>query len=192
MKTETQKQIERLQAELDKLKVLAEGEQKFEVGRWYRSKSSKGIVLFKQIGSNSGFCNSRTWSDHLEMSNINFWTPATDTEVLEVFTNYFRSKGFKKGSKFKSAWSGDEHTYDEALLFCGKDILSFRGIVFDSDRLTLATLIEEEKIYIGENEVIFCGSLCSVNGTIFNKEDIESIKYANPIIFGKILKRMEG
>jgi len=49
---------------------------------------------------------------------------ATDEEVLSAFTNYFRGKGFKEGSRFKSVYNGSLYIYKEPLSFEGKDIFS--------------------------------------------------------------------
>lgn len=196
MKTETQQQIDKLQADLDRLKEIVNEKPKFEVGKWYKNKNNplSQICLYMQRLNNFGIYNNGKCRTGFMMDDISLWTLATDQEVLTAFTNYFRRKGFVSGkSKFKSPYTGTTQFYKEPLLFHGDGsiVSQTNGVLFDKPALTLATLIEEEKIMVGENEVrIDHDGTCKIGRVCFTKHTIELLLPLNPI-FQKILDRLD-
>lgn len=118
---------------------------------------------------------------------------ATESEILEAFTNYFRRKGFVSGkSRFKSAMDAGLYTYNEPLTYNGSCIFANGfGVLFNEFTLTLATLIEEEeKIMVGDKEVVFEYDYITIDGCGFSKDRLKLLLPANPELFGKILKRL--
>lgn len=196
MKTETSKQIERLQAELDKLKLLAEGENKFEVGKWYKLKSNKNIIcIYTKEEMGVGIDSDNEWSDEIFMTAPHLWTLATDTEVLEALTKEAEKRGFNEGVRFETAiYSREETIKGNFYLYAESDfsLMNSTGVVFDAETCKWATLIEDEKIYIGENEVEVEDGDCYIDGHWLSVNTIKALLPSNPTLFGKILKRMEG
>lgn len=193
MKTETQDLFDKLQADLDRLKeiVSKEDEPKFEVGRWY--KCSGFTCIYNTPSYNFGLGEEGEYRSILMMER-NLWELATDEEVLTAFTNYFRSKGAVSGkSKFKSPYTGTTQSYKEPLsIFSdGSIITSNSGVLFDKPTLTIATLIEDEKIYVGENEVQYYKNEAKILGRYFTKHEIEILSSITLPIFQKILDRLE-
>lgn len=200
MKNETQKQIEKLQAELDKLKVLAERENKFEVGRWYKLKDYPKVICFaKEKGECSyngfGISHYEKWADWVSFGDkLSNWTLATDTEVLEALTKEAEKRGFKKGVRFETAiYSREETIKGNFYLYAESDfsLMNSTGVVFDAETCQWATLIEDEKIYIGENEVEVEDGDCYIDGHWLSVNTIKALLPSNPTLFGKILKRIE-
>lgn len=86
-------------------------ETELEVGRWYRRITGntlsficepKGDAKVKSYGfSYNVFYNDTELDAHWGyMNQLEEWTPATDTEVLEALTNEAKKRGFKKGVCF--------------------------------------------------------------------------------------------
>jgi len=171
-------------------------EEKFEVGKWYKNKNNplSQICLYMQRLNNFGIYNNGKCRTDFMMDDISLWTLATDQEVLTAFTNYFRSKGFVSGkSRFRSPYTGTTQFYKEPLLFHGDGsiVSQTNGVLFDKPTLTLATLIEEEKIMVGENEVVFENGWCVIGGKMFDVVGIEKLLPANLELFQKILDRLD-
>jgi len=172
-----------------------------KVGEWWWSNdfNARYLMLYKEITDTGNhrasvyFCGNQFTSSNGLFSTLD--CKATDEEVLSAFTTYFRSQGFKEGSRFKSAATCSEFIYAEPLTIDGLgNIKSDRnGLLFKSATLTLATLIEDEKIIVGDEEVKF-GDHGSVifNGFFFDKRDIERLMPINPELFQKILDRLKS
>lgn len=109
-KKEIQKQIDSLQEQLDNLK-----EDKFEVGKWYRSvRHPKGIYCVKNTENKEcyGFDLVGTWGNEWRLGTLEI-RPATDEEVKEALIKEAKRRGFKEGVRFKSAWNGEEFVFSE-------------------------------------------------------------------------------
>ena len=118
---------------------------------------------------------------------------ATDSEVIEAFTNYFRSQGFVSGkTKFKSAYSGVVKEYNEPLFIHvdGSIMTSQNYTLFDMPTITLATKIEEEKIMVDGKEVkILDKRTFKIGDYYFSKDAALELRTLNPI-FQKILDKI--
>jgi hypothetical protein len=170
-------------------------EKKFEVGKWYSTKTLGNLALYKEEFDN--FFLQKTEVSVAIMNDISAWDLATDSEVLAAFTNYFRSNGFKDGSRFKSAWNNQTiHPYTGSLridVFGNIADASNGCTLFNRKTLTLATLIEEEKIMIGEHEVRFDEfDACYIGAAKFFRNEIGFLLPANPELFQKILDRLKN
>jgi len=197
MKVNLTEQIEKLQSELDRLKELNSiGEPNFEVGKWYKCDVAKPKdVGFK--GTSSDFILNKNGLGVCEkdtMLNYNLWKPATESEVCQAFKNHLEANGWTKGCKFKSAATGkSEYTYSGNIEFYAIHLYDKNnGCIFDVNTLTLAELVKEEKIMVGENIVEFRENrMILLNDSYFTDNNIKTLLPANPELFGKILKRME-
>jgi hypothetical protein len=204
MNKEIEKQINKLQADLDMLKELANEKPRFEVGKWYKRPNTKVLTYMQSLPEDKhykcfGFdCNGNFFKDG--QTWLDGELPATDSEVLATFTTYFRSQGFKEGSRFNSVLSVDEGVYHEPLQMdlngdiFGSSINGFKfgWMLFRRSTITLVTLIEDEKIMVGGIHVKFEYGNVWIQWRCFTKEEIEAIKGLTPSGFSKILKRMEG
>jgi len=123
-----------------------------EEGWYINEKGSLGLHKHGQKTSaylvyDLTFYNDRTYL----YSKLNgTWRKATESEVKEAFTNYFRSQGWVSGkTKFRGAL-GAEHTYREPLKLSmfGHIYVESCGTLFNSDILALATKIEDENIMV--------------------------------------------
>jgi hypothetical protein len=202
--------IKELKAEL--LKVFSkfeENDQEPKESEWYFKKNKytpfKWIFLVdysddKIITSKCSFIindidNTNKFELGYTLSTEGNERKATDSEVIEAFTNYYRSQGFVSGkTKLKNAFDGREFTYNEPLTF-GKHYVnciypsSTDGILFDHDTLTIATKIEDEKIMVDGKEVKFYEHCCLINERYFSRYDIQALITLNPI-FQKILDKI--
>jgi len=196
--------IEELRAVLDRYSVER---LKFETGKWYIDKdvSSKKMWCIEEIHGDCqysfGFGYNGDWVESQRRNSTpSEYRLATDGEVLSAFTNYFRGNGFKEGSRFKNTWNGIVCEYVEPLSFFEGGVVSKAcGQLFNPDNLTLATLIEEEKIMIGGSEVEFekgvNGNFTGntlVNTRWIHKLDYEALLPANPELFQKILDKLRS
>jgi hypothetical protein len=70
------------------------------------------------------------------------------------------------------------------------------GRLFYVPDLVLATLIEDEKIMIGGEEVVFIlnvsNPVVKINGVNFSIYEIEALSPSNPELFQKILDRLKS
>jgi len=116
----TQKKPEKKVVEKKELK-------KFEVGVWYKCVS----MLGRYQGDNRGvvFCGRRWTGDFgVSMSYPKDWTKATPKEIEECLTIEAEKRGFKKGVRFKSAYSGDTGECNGCFLYESDDSLSSNGM----------------------------------------------------------------
>ena len=199
-------QIERLQAEIDKLKILAEDKPKFEVGKWYKTDSRHGSIFLlteipedhscvKGYGFENGVLYDRRETAYWELIKSKNQRLATESEVLEALTKEAERR-YPLGSKIKTL-DGNKiplegyhlHIENGRLYASGKNIRSC-DVLFDMDTCQWATIVEEEKIYIGENEVKFVCSGIHIGSCWYGLEHIKLLLPSNPSLFGKILKRM--
>ena len=191
-------EIKELKAEL--LKVFSkfeenECEPKFEVGKWYKLYELDLLVLITEVSGITvryiGFITPKRFEKnwfHIDYNGI----LATEQEVLTAFTNYFRSQGWVSGkTKFKSARHGNKYIYNEPLILLNGSIGSNPlGCLFDSDTLTLATKVEEEKIMVDGKEVkILDKRTFKIGDYYFSKDAALELRTLNPI-FQKILDKL--
>lgn len=167
-----QEAIKNAQAKLDALK----SQNKFEVGKWYKSKHSS--TTFRIINDKycQGLRSTGEWYDDAKWhvgANFNDFTLATPSEIESALIAEAKRRGFKEGVRFKQKFDYDsfgsivaEHTKEgnvsgNLYLFpnskskynlCSKDgnVIIFRG-----DTGQWAEIISEPKIEIGGYEVMF-------------------------------------
>ena len=197
MKTNITEQIEKLQSELDRLKELnSQGEPKKGEWWWADCFNTKDyLMLVKYTPNLEASCYFiPSFKEFVTIfGNFDALTrKATDKEVCDAFKKYLDANGWTKGCRFKSAVSGLIYDYTGVIEMVNGNIIDGNGVIFNPDILTLAELVKEEKIMVGENEVMFFKDYIKIGDWAFNKHRIKDLIPANPELFGKILKRMES
>jgi len=196
MEDNLKQQIDKLQADLDRLKEIVNSDEPKEGEWWYADclGTKNYLVLKGQHGVYNCSCYF-TPSEGLLFTNggeVNHFTrKATDQEVCDAFKKHLEANGWTKGCKFKSAVYNNDGEYSGNLNMENENIYCNGRKIFDSDFLTLAELIKDEKIMVvGENEVLFENKgWCRINGVLFEVTEIKALLPLNPI-FQKILNRL--
>lgn len=118
-------------------------ETKLEVGKWYRNVDYNGGEMIAYVSEiyetefwsfkGYGFCIDGSWSKISEFG-AKKWKLATEEEVKSALIKETEKRGFRKGSKFKSASSGDVFkagNSEDLILFYNLQTLSYpMGCVF--------------------------------------------------------------
>jgi len=197
MNAEIEKQIGKLQHEIDKLKIIAAEQGVPKEGEWWTFKDVwQSGGRYCKLALIKGSCYVSVDGYHFNNTANTPVRKATESEVREAFTKEWERRGAVKGCKFKGIYGGDFTYSGEAYIgHTGCLVSKGGGVIFEPNYnergSEWADIIKEEKIMIGDSEVKFKKGAVEINGYNFSENGIEALSIALPELFGKILKRME-